>query len=145
MCRPPRHETHALPLERRRRRTSSCSNVHLVPVDTPTLRPRANGPRKKRRPSVRRLCRRKGNIEGPDDGECFIAPRGRLRGDNRVCARARARFRNSFFPRSSVLLPPLIRLFSPSTILLLCCASSSSSRRSLIIFRLTFPPRSDRY
>jgi len=37
VCRPPRHETHALPLERRRRRTSSCSNVHLVSVDTPTL------------------------------------------------------------------------------------------------------------
>jgi len=46
VCRPPRHETHALPLERRRRRTSSCSNVHLVSVDTPTL-PACNGPRKK--------------------------------------------------------------------------------------------------
>lgn len=46
VCRPPRHETHALPLERRRRRTSSCSNVHLVSVDTPTLSARNDdGPR----------------------------------------------------------------------------------------------------
>jgi len=58
VCRPPRHETHALPLERRRRRTSSCSNVHLVSVDTPTLSA-CNGPRKKGT-SVRRLCWRKG-------------------------------------------------------------------------------------
>lgn len=53
MCRPPRHETHALPLERRRRRTSSCSNVHLVPVDTPTLSARQRAPARGERKRVR--------------------------------------------------------------------------------------------
>lgn len=78
VCRPPRHETHALPLERRRRRTSSCSNVHLVSVDTPTLSadPATRG-------------RRYDDCAGAKEyraprRECFIAPRGRLRGDNRV-------------------------------------------------------------
>lgn len=68
VCRPPRHETHALPLERRRRRTSSCSNVHLVSVDTPTLSA-CNGLRKKGT-SVRRLCRRKG-ISSPTKGVLY--------------------------------------------------------------------------
>lgn len=96
MCRPPRHETHALPLERRRRRTSSCSNVHLVSVDTPTLSA-SNGPRKKGT-SVRRLCRRKG-ISSPTKGSALLHLVDGLRGDNRV------RLRNPFFP-----FPPALRL-----------------------------------
>lgn len=49
VCRLPRHETHALPLERRRRRTScSCSNVHLVSIDTPTLSAQTSARRQSR-------------------------------------------------------------------------------------------------
>lgn len=39
VCRPPRHKTHALPGSTlpNERTSRSCSNVHLVSVDTPTL------------------------------------------------------------------------------------------------------------
>lgn len=114
VCRPPRHETHALPLERRRRRTSLCSNVHLVPVDTPTLSA-SNGPRKKRT-SVRRLCRREGNIGDPTEGSALLHLVDGYE-EIIVCAF----FQNPFFSSSD--LPPALPhrvSFGLNTVSLLC-------------------------
>lgn len=119
VCRPPRHETHALPLERRRRRTSSCSNVHLVSVDTPTLSA-CNGPRKKGTSDVgTTLCRRKG-ISSPTKGVLYCTSWMGYEGIIVWCA---VRILFSLF-LLYLLAPPLTFSFGSSWLwflILFCC------------------------